>query len=69
MEQRDLLRDAARQCRDFARYHDGDAAQHLRALADELDTKAAVLEATVTDLIASTLQPAPPAHRGATPRH
>jgi len=69
MEQRDLLRDAARQCRDFARYHDGEAAQRLRTLADELDAKAALLEATVSDLIASALQPAPTERRGAPSRH
>ena len=63
MEQRDLLRDAARQCRDFARYHDGDAAVRLRTLADELDAKAAVLEAGLTDLLASV----PPARHGAPP--
>lgn len=39
-DQEGFLRQKARQCRDMARYHIGDAAAALLQMADELDAKA-----------------------------
>jgi hypothetical protein len=39
-EQEEFLRQKARQCRDMARYHSGEAAAALRQMADELEAKA-----------------------------
>ncbi len=39
-EQEDFLRQKARQCRDMARYHSGEAATALVQMADELEAKA-----------------------------
>jgi hypothetical protein len=43
-EDLEFLRHKARQCREFARYHDGAAAAGLRDMADELDAKATDIE-------------------------
>ena len=43
-EDLDFLRQKARQCREFARYHDGAAAATLLDMADELEAKAADVE-------------------------
>jgi hypothetical protein len=39
-DQEDFLRQKARQCRDMARYHQGEAAAALLQMADELEAKA-----------------------------
>jgi hypothetical protein len=43
-EDLEFLRLKARQCREFARYHDGAAAAGLLDMADELEAKAADVE-------------------------
>lgn len=44
MDTSDFLRIKARQCRDYARYHEGAAADGLRRMAAELDAKADEVE-------------------------
>ena len=39
-----FLRDKARQCREFALYHDGAAAEGLTRMAEELEARAAEIE-------------------------
>jgi hypothetical protein len=58
-----FLRDKAKQCRAFARYHEGAAAAQLLTMADELEAKAEALEHIVADLLAL------PAGAPATPPH
>jgi hypothetical protein len=62
----DFLRDKAKQCRDFARYHNGASARQLMTMADELEAQAEALERIVAGLLAV---PMPPPRRPATPAH
>ncbi len=47
----DFLRAKARQCREFARYHDGEAAAGLLTMADDLEAKAEEVEHAVEALL------------------
>jgi len=51
MDTFDFLRSKARQCRDFARYHEGDAAEGLCRMAAELDAKADEIEGKLAGLV------------------
>ena len=60
----DFLRDKAKQCRDFARYHDGAAARQLMIMADELEAQAEALEHIVAGLLGGpTPRKRPPVSR------
>ncbi len=55
-----FLRDKARQCREFAAYHDGAAAEGLTRMATELEARAADIEhriAAVRAAVSSDLLP------------
>jgi hypothetical protein len=62
-QSRDFLRDKAKQCRAFAHYHDGEAAQQLLTMADELEAQAEALEAIVAGLLGGATPPATGARR------
>ena len=70
MDTYDFLRAKARQCRDFASYHEGDAADGLRRMADELEAKADELQHALVNLV-DTLHPGigPRAHCDPTQRY
>ena len=51
MDTFDFLRAKARQCRDFARFYDGEAADGLRRMADELEAKAGELEHRLANIV------------------
>ena len=57
MDTLDFLRLKARQCRGFARYHDGEAADGLNRMADELEAKADELQRKLVS-ISRVLHPA-----------
>lgn len=53
----DFLRAKAKQCRDFAGYHEGSAADGLNRMANELEAKADELQDDLVSLV-DTLHPA-----------